>query len=75
MTPAYPPQPALFFAEALRVLFLKLGLMPVAELLHRNQTPCPTRTTPSGLCTEGRSPDAPVVSVAQQRLEAAKSDG
>ena len=47
-------------ADCLRSRVLgKLGLMSVAGLLHRNQTLCPTRTTPSGLCTGGPSPGGP----------------
>ena len=35
------------------------GLTPVAGLLHRNQTLCPTRPAPSGLCTGGPRPSGP----------------
>jgi hypothetical protein len=46
--------------NACEVWFGKLGLMPAAGLLHRNQTLCPTRTTPSGLCTGVPAPAAPI---------------
>jgi hypothetical protein len=37
----------------------KLGLMPVAGLLHRNQTPCPTRRHYPVMCTGRPSPSRP----------------